>query len=269
MSLMRINHVRNEIRKLEAVINNLTKNYHVNFKEYDSQLQGVEGFFNEKMKEAQNSQNWDTLYDINTKKRIYTQPLDNLESLAKFQNELMLVKHAALIENMIVKIFWCLICLLKKEEYKNKYFIEINNFSDSFEAASKISELTDGTINLKKTKFWYLYETLKTIRNSIAHGDPLFEMSYRRAMKFNAEIDIIYLSSEKNRCEHTKDIYPSLLHPTKDKKSIWFCCLKSDLSGLNKLNSKCLIFVEEVRNIYLEYGSQNGFSTHQLYGCRP
>ncbi len=38
MSLMRINHVRNEITKLEAVISNLTKNYHVNFKEYDSQL---------------------------------------------------------------------------------------------------------------------------------------------------------------------------------------------------------------------------------------
>ncbi|EOE6856854.1 hypothetical protein ACKS2G_003364 [Cronobacter sakazakii] len=104
MSLMKINHVRKEIKKLEAVIINLTKNYHVNFKEYDSQLQGIEGFFNEKMKEAQNSQNWDTLYDINTEKRIYTQPIENLDSLAKFQNELMLVKHAALIENMIVKI---------------------------------------------------------------------------------------------------------------------------------------------------------------------
>ncbi|QZN94615.1 hypothetical protein [Symbiopectobacterium purcellii] len=156
MSLMRINHVRNEIKKLEAVISNLTKNYHVNFKEYDSQLQSVEVFFNEKIKEAQNSQNWDTLYDINTQKRIYTQPLEHLESLAKFQNELMLVKHTALIENMIVKIFWCLTCLLKKEEYKNKYFIEINNFSDSFEAASKISELTDGTINLKKNSGTYM-----------------------------------------------------------------------------------------------------------------
>ncbi|MEX2952066.1 hypothetical protein AB4K01_12800 [Serratia fonticola] len=269
MSLMRINHVRNEIAKLEEVISNLKKNYHINFKEYDLQLRGVEVFFNERENEAQSSQNWDALYDIKTKKRIYTQPLESLGSLAKFQNELMLVKHAALIENMIVKIFWCLTCLLKKDEYKNKYFIEINNFSDSFEAAGKISELTSGTINLKKTKFWYLYETLKTIRNSIAHGDPLFEMSYKRAIKFNAEIDIIDLLSEKNRCEHTKNLYPSLLHPTKDKKSIWFCCLKSDLSGLSELNSRCLNFVEEVRNIYLDYGMKSGFSMHQIYGCRP
>lgn len=261
--------MRNEIRKLGAVISNLTKNYHANFKEYDSQLRDVEGFFDERVKEAQDSQNWEALYDINKEKRIYTQPLESLESLAKFQNELMLVKHAALIESMIVKIFWCLICLLKKDEYKNKYFIEVGSFSDSLEAASKISELTCGMINLKKSKFWYFYETLKTIRNSIAHGDPLFEMSYRRAIKFNTKIDIIYLSSEKNRNEHTEDLYPSLFHPTYENKSTWFCCLKSDLSSLNELNSRCLNFVEEVRTIYLEYGVQSGLSTHQLYGCRP
>ncbi len=269
MSLMRINHVRNEIRKLEAVISNLTKNYHVNFNEYDSQLRGVEGFFDERVKEAQDSQSWDALYDINKEKRIYTQPLESLESLAQFQNELMLVKHAALIESMIVKIFWCLTCLLKKDEYKNKYFMNIGSFSDSLEAASKISELTHGMINLKKSKFWYLYETIKTIRNSIAHGDPLFEMSYRRAIKFNATIDVIHLSSEKNTCEDTKSMYPSLFHPTYENKSIWFCCLKSDLSSLNELNSRCLNFVEEVRIIYLEYGAHSGLSTHQLYGCQP
>ncbi|MBN3196977.1 hypothetical protein WCU79_11630 [Pectobacterium versatile] len=268
MSLMRINHVRNEIRKLEAVINNLTKNYHINFKEYDSQFRDVEDFFDERVKEAQSSKNWDALYDINKEKYIYVEPLESLESLAKFQNELMLVKHVALIESMIVKIFWCLTCLLKKDEYKNKYFIEMVNFSDSFEAASKISELTCGMINLKKSKFWYLYETLKTIRNSIAHGDPLFEMSYRRAMKFNSQIDIICLSSEKNRCKYTKNMYPSVLHPTYENKSIWFCCLKSDLSSLNELNSRCLSFVEEVRSVYLKYGVHRGFSTHQIYGCQ-
>jgi len=269
MSIMRINHVRNEIKKLGVVIRNITSTHLIHLKEYDLQLQNIESLFAEREQKAHESQNWDALYEINKEKCTHTEPLESLESLAKFQNELMLVKHVALLESMIVKIFWCLTCLLKKDEYKNEYFTEVGNFSDSFLAASKINELTGGLINLKKSKFWYLYETLKPIRNTIAHGDPLFLISYRRVNKFNKEIDIINFVSEKNECEFTKGIYPGLLHSTNENSSRWFCCLSSDLDKLSVLNSRCLQFVEEVRAIFLEFGKVNGFSTHELYGCRP
>lgn len=269
MSLMRMNHVRSEIEKLAAVVKKLVENYKSDFREYDERYSSIESSFVDRKNAAQKNQDFDLLHEINKEERKFTDPQKNLKSLAQFQNELMLVKHVALIENMIVNLFWCLTKILQHSEYEKEYFSEEMNFSDSFEAASKINEMTNGVISLKKYKFWYLYETMKTIRNVVAHGDPLFIMTHRRVEKFNSKIDLIQLSSEKNECPYTKDMYPSKLHPNYDSKSKWYCCLKSDLHGLIQLNEICFEFVEDVRNSYISYGESNGMSTHEIYGCLP
>lgn len=263
---MRINHVRNEIEKLSPVIKNLISNYNNNYKIYDLKYKEVKDSFFEKEDKARDSENLDELFDINEKRRVYTDPLNDLKSLAQFQNELMLVKHIALIESMIVNMFECLTNLLQKQEYKAKYFIEQENFSDAFEAANKICELTGKKIDLKKLDFWYLFETMKTIRNTIAHGDPLFVISYRRLNKFNEEINIITAYSEKNGDVHTNQMYPSLLQPTYSNKSQWYCHLSDDISQLSSLNKKCLEFTKEARELYLSYGRENTISDHELYG---
>lgn len=269
MSLMRINHTSNEIRRIEVVICNLISNYDRDFKEYDSKSLDVENYFLERGEIAQKSEGWDVLYEISKEEVAYDRPLEDFRSFSQFQNELILVKHVALIENMIVSIFRCLVHLLQNVKYMKKYFVDVENFSDSFVAVNKISELTNKKIDLKKSKFWSLYETMKTIRNTIAHGDPLFVISYRRAKKFNNEIGMISMCSERNECELTKGMYPSLLHPTYKNASTWYCCLTSDLHALPKLNSRCLQFVEETKNLYLAYGKENGISKHELYGCKP
>lgn len=73
---------------------------------------------------------------------MFTDPQKNLKSLAQFLNKLMLVKHVSRIENMVVNLFWYLTKILQHSEYKKQYFSEEVNFSDSFEAASKINEMT-------------------------------------------------------------------------------------------------------------------------------
>jgi hypothetical protein len=113
-----------------------------------------------------------------------------------------------------------------------------------------------------------IFETLKPIRNTIAHGDPLFVISYRRAIEFNKQIDLIHLSSEKNECPHTKNLHPSRFNPTHQPTSKWFCSLKSDLEGIAQLNQTCSDFVEEVRNLYLRFGELQGISVDMLYACR-
>lgn len=266
---MRMNHVRSEINNLAGVVKKLVENYNVDFMEYDERYRSVESSFVDRKNSAQANQDFDLLYEINKEERELTDPQKNLKSLAQFQNELMLVKHVALIESMIVNLFWCLTKMLQHSKYEMEYFSEEMNFSDSFEAASKINELTNGMMSLKKHKFWYLYETMKTIRNVVAHGDPLFVMTHRRVEKFNSKIDLIQLSSEKNECVYTKSMYPSNIHPTYDSKSKWYCCLKSDLRGLVQLNEMCLGFVEDVRSSYISYGESNDMSTHEIYGCFP
>lgn len=169
---------------------------------------------------------------------------------------------------MIAKIFWCLTYILSHQEYKERYFSGQTNFSDGLEAASKIQELTNGEVKLKSLSFWSVFETLKPIRNAIAHGAPLFVISYRRAIKFNKQIDLIHLYSEKNDCPHTKRLYPSRIHPSCEPKSNWFCSLKSDLEGIAQLNKKCSDFVEEVRSLYLKFGELKGISKNMLYACR-
>ncbi|WP_328189388.1 hypothetical protein [Marinobacter sp. OP 3.4] len=264
---MRMNHVRSEINNLAGVVKKLVENYDVDFMEYDERYRSVESSFVNRKNSAQANQDFDLMYGINKEEREFTDPQKNLKSLAQFQNELMLVKHVALIESMIVNLFWCLTKMLQHSKYEMEYFSEEMNFSDSFEAASKINELTNGMMRLKKYKFWYLYETMKTIRNVVAHGDPLFVMTHRRVEKFNSKIDLIQLSSEKNECVYTKSMYPSKIHPTYDSKSKWYCCLKSDLRGLVQLNEMCLEFVEDVRSSYISYGGSNDMSTHEIYGC--
>ncbi|SBT60926.1 Uncharacterised protein [Plesiomonas shigelloides] len=269
MSLMRMNYVKREITKLSGVIKKLIENYHSDYKEYDERYSSVKRSFIERKNAAQENKNFDLLYEINIEEREFTEPCQNLKSLAQFQNELMLVKHVALVENMIVNLFWCLTTMYQHSEYKTRYFSDGMNFSDSFEAASKINEMTNGKIALKKYKFWYLYETMKTIRNVIAHGDPLFVITLSRVKKFNNEIDLIQLNSEKNECVYTMDMYPSKIHPSYNSKSKWYCSLKNDLHGLIKLNEICFMFVEDVRNSYIMFGKDNGLTTHEIYGCTP
>lgn len=268
MSLMRINHVRNELKSLSTVIASLIKNHERDLTEYNTQASEREINFTERESMAHSQQDWNSLREIHLEKFDNAQPLRVIESLAKLQNELILVKHVALIESMIVQTFWCLTHLLSHQEYKKQYFLDQTNFSDGFEAASKIQELTNNHVKLKSLKFWDIFETLKTIRNTIAHGDPLFVISYRRANKFNKQIDLIHLSSEKNECPHTKSLYPSRPHPSYEPTSKWFCSLKSDLGGIAQLNKKCIDFVEEVRNQYLKFGEFRGISVHMLYACR-
>ncbi|WP_233080242.1 hypothetical protein [Rheinheimera soli] len=269
MSLMRMNHVQNELKKLAGVINKLIENYDLNFREYDQTYSSVESSFKDRKILAEKNKDFDLLHEIHIEENNYTATQKNLNSLAQFQNELMLVKHVALIENMIVSLFWCLTRMFQHSEYEKKYFSEGINFSDSLEAASKICEMTNRVINLKKHKFWYFHETMKSIRNVIAHGDPLFVMSYRRVNKFNEKIDLIQFNSEKNECVYTNRMHPSKIHPTFDSKSNWYCNLKNDLNGLVKLNEICLEFVEEVKASYMKYGESNGISIHNLYGCLP
>ena len=261
MSLMRINYIHKEIKKLKPVIQNLITNYNNDFQKYDSEYIKFE-----KEELIQESKNNNMSYDIQQEKNKYLDSLDDLKSLAQFQNELMLVKHMALLENCIINTFKCLIDLSQHQEYKKTYFIEIENFSDSFIASNKIKELTDGKIDLKKIKFWDLYETMKTIRNSIAHGEPLFIISYNRVKRFNKEINIIFPYSEKNE-DKPRNGFPSLIHPTYEKNSKWFCHLSDDISNLSELNKKCLEFIEEIKNLYLSYGKHKKISKHELYGC--
>ncbi|PNY72321.1 hypothetical protein [Pseudomonas fluorescens] len=268
MSLMRMNHVRNELKSLSDVIASLIKNHERDLTEYNTQASESESNFTERESMAHSQQDWDALREIHIEKLNNTQPLKVIESLAKLQNELILVKHVALIESMIVQTFWCLTHLLSHQEYQEEYFSEQTNFSDGFKSASKILELTNGELNLKSSKFWSIFETLKPIRNTIAHGDPLFIISYRRATKFNKQIDLIHLSSEKNECSHTKSLYPSRPHPSYEPTSKWFCSLKSDLGGIVQLNKKCIDFVEEVRSQYLKFGELRGISKDMLYACR-
>lgn len=268
MSLMRMNHVKNELKSLSDVIASLIKNHERDLMEYNTQASESESKFTERESMAHSQQDWDALHEINIERLSSTQPLKTIESLAKLQNELILVKHVALIESMIVKTFWCLTYVLSHQEYQKQYFLDQTNFSDGFEAASKIQELTNNNVKPKSLKFWDIFETLKTIRNTIAHGDPLFVISYRRANKFNKQIDLIHLSSEKNECPHTKSLYPSRPHPSYEPTSKWFCSLKSDLGGIEQLNKKCLDFVEEVRSQYLKFGALRGISKDMLYACR-
>ncbi|MGB3750762.1 MAG: hypothetical protein WA945_04290 [Arcobacteraceae bacterium] len=267
MSLMKINYVHNELKKLTPVIINLISNYNNNFKEYDFRYKEVENSFIKKEQDIQESGKLDMLYDVIQEKRVYTEPFDDLKSFAQFQNELMLVKHTALIENMIISIFRCLINLLQKYDYHNKYFIEQKNFSDSFVAVNKINELTDSKINLCKINCWDLIKTMKIIRNPIAHGEALFTISYRRAKKFNKEIDMINMFSKVNEGV-LKDKHSSLLQPTYENKSKWFCHLSSDIKNLLKLNKKCLEFVEETKKLYLSYGNENNLAVNELYECK-
>lgn len=233
MSLMRINHTLNEVERLQDVIEKLNINYESDFKEHDSH--------------AETS-------------------ADEIEygTFAQFQNELILVKHVALIENMIINIFRGLVILRARKDYWEEYFDNEENFTDIFVSINKISELTNKEINIKKLKFWYFYEIMRTIRHTIAHGDPLFIMSYKRVNKFNSNINIIFPYSEKNEGSLRK-FYPSLLNPTYSSKSKWHCHLANNLTSLVDLNKQCYDFSNDIRNLYLSFGYKNNYSKHEIY----
>lgn len=253
MTVMRANYVINEIRKLGLVAEKLISTYDSIFKEYDSD-------------EISNFE----MNSLTSEAEGYYNNRDVCGKFSQFQIELMLVKHVALIENMIVEIFRHLTCyLLNNDEYRNEYFKEGTNFSDSMVAANKISVLTDKKIRIKKMEFWCLLELMRTIRHHIAHGEPAFTIRREKAMKFNEQVNIIQLIFEINKCARSNKMHPTLLHPTNDNKSDWLCCVSSNIHELTKLNILFLKFAKDIRAVYIEYGKAAGFSQHQIYGKMP
>jgi len=253
MTVMRANHVINELKKLGPVVEKLISTYDSIFKEYDSdELSNFEtNPFTSEADECYNNR-------------------DVCRKFSQFQIELMLVKHVALIENMIVEIFRHLTCcLLKNDEYQKEYFAEGAKFSDPMVAANKISVLTDKKIRIKKMDFWCLLELMRTIRHHIAHGEPSFIILREKVIKFNEQINIIQFISEINECVRSKEMYPTLLHPTNDNKSNWLCCVSENIHELTKLNLLFLKFAEDIRKSYIEYGTAAGFSQHEIYGRMP
>lgn len=245
MSLMRINHVANELKKLKYIVEKLIKDYESFFKDYDSEYEQENSGMEQKIE--------------------FENCIDSLKTFAQFQNELILVKHVALIESMIIQLFSHLVILLNRQDYQEKYFETTDNFSDIFVAVKKISEITEKGVNIKKIKFWYFYDIMRNIRHSVAHGEPLFIMSHKKVEKFNSTINIISLYSEKNGDPSTSKFYPSLLQPTYSDSSEWYCHLSSNINGLSILNEECHSFVQEIRGLYLSYGKNKNISEHDLY----
>jgi predicted CopG family antitoxin len=94
---MRINHVRNELKSLSDVIASLINTHKRELADYNTQASERERNLTEREGVTHSQQEWDALHEINLEKHINTQPLKVIESLAKLQNELILVKHVALI----------------------------------------------------------------------------------------------------------------------------------------------------------------------------
>lgn len=268
MSTMRINHVTNCLKDLRNVIDELIKNYASSYEHYD--LLYKEAEMNLIISEESREDICESRHFKNTQLELYDykKPLNTLKNLAQTQNELMLVKHAALIENMLIEVFRSLTEFTDRVDYFEIFFSEGKKLSDSYLAANKINEISDKAINVKKMDFWYLYETIRTMRNSIAHGDPLFTLRYNRIQKFNKSINMIINEYELNNGS-SKKFYPTLIHPTFARDSEWYCHLSSDLRHSLELNEQCIKFVEEVRHLYLSYGDKNSLTEHELYTGRP
>lgn len=268
MSTMRINYVTHCLKDLKLVIEELINNYTNSYEHYNSVYKEAEMNLIENEKNSEEI--GESLHFTNTQLELYAhkKPMNTLKNLAQTQNELMLVKHAALIENMLIELFRSLTQFEGREDYFENYFSEDKKLSDSYLAANKINELTDKAINVKKLQFWYLYETIRTMRNSIAHGDPLFILRYSRIQKFNKSINMIKNEREINN-GRIKHLYPTLIHPTFASDSKWYCCLSSDLEHALELNNKCLEFVREIRELYLSYGYKNRLTDHELYAGKP
>ena len=265
MSLMRIHHVKSEIKKLSTVIENLIKNYDRDYKKFDSEYKSVKNVLEQKIIDVEKKSDWETHADLIEEETTYLKPIENIKNLAQFQNELILVKHVALIESMIIVLFEHLVYLFKDEKLRKDYFEDIDNFSDVNIAIKKINCLTEKKIRIKKNSFWKYYETMRTIRHSIVHGEPLFKLSYRRLNEFNKELNLIKPYSEIEDDKNFQKISPIRLHPTYDIKSTWYCHLTDDLSVLPLLNKMCLDFVENIRNDYLSYGEIKNISKNDLY----
>jgi hypothetical protein len=265
MSLMKINHTINEIKKLSAVIENLIKNYDTDFQKFDSEYEKVNDSIQKRLDEADKKNDKHTFADIIEEENCYINPIEDLKTLAQYQNELILVKHVALIERMIIVMFQNIIEIMNDQDCRDQYFEANTHFTDVCKAVNEISKLTNKEINIKKLPFWYFYETMITIRHSIAHGEPLFQMSYKRIKKFNEKIDIINVYSEINQNYSTGSPYPSLPNPTNSDTSNWYCHLSNEITNLSALNNKFFDFVQEIREQYIMWGKNNNISNHDLY----
>ncbi|MFY9258993.1 MAG: hypothetical protein WAO71_00635 [Gallionella sp.] len=253
MSILRINHTKIEIRKFKFVIERLISTYASIFNEYDSTD-------NQTNIEDENADDADFSYIDHAV---------NLKTFAQFQIELILVKHVALVENMLIEIFRHLTCLLNHEKYQKKYFDTKANFSNTHVAVNKIAELTGNKIKIEGMKFWFFYDVMRNIRHHIAHGAPAFKMKHGDVKNFNEQFDLIFLYSEVNECPATRSFYPSLLHPTHSEKSEWFCHMSDNIKALLELNEEFYKFVEEVREMYISFGDEKEISRHALYGQIP
>jgi len=260
MSIMRISHTITEIKKLSTVIENLIKNYATDFQKFDSEYEKVKDSIQKRLNEADKKNENDTFADIIEEENCYINSIEDLKTLAQYQNELILVKHVALIERMIIVIFQNI-----TEIMNDQYFEANTHFTDVCKAVNEISKLTNKKINIKKLPFWYFYETMITIRHSIAHGEPLFQMSHKRIKKFNEEINIINVYSEINQNYSSERTYPSLPNPTNSDTSNWYCHLSNEITNLSALNNKFLRFAQEIREQYIMWGKNNNISNHDLY----
>ncbi len=265
MSLMRINYVRNEIKKLSTVIENLIKNYDRDYKKFDSEYKSVKNVLEQKIIDVEKKSDWETHADLIEEETTYLKPIENIKNLAQFQNELILVKHVALIESMIIVLFEHLVYLNNNVPYKIKYFKNKNKFSNVNIAVKKIYEITNQYINIEIYEFWKYYLIMKKMRNCSAHGNILFEMKYSEIIEFNKFLKLIKLEVEINQDEKSNYLYHTLIHPTYEEDSKWYCSVSDNIKELKKLNEVCLDFVEIIRNKYLEYGKENNILQDNLY----
>ena len=138
MSLMRINYVRNEIKKLSTVIENLIKNYDRDYKKFDSEYKSVKNVLEQKIIDVEKKSDWETHADLIEEETTYLKPIENIKNLAQFQNELILfseilskIVSVYTREDLIQKIKSFNSHLCKKvflEKHKNNLLSLVYNF---------------------------------------------------------------------------------------------------------------------------------------------
>lgn len=191
--------------------------------------------------------------------------LDTAKNFARTQVELILFKHVALMETMIVEIFRHLAFNLAKSKVHQEKINRVRHFSNTDSSADYISELTDGHLNIKKMEYWGMYKTSKRIRNTIAHGAPAFTLISDEIDKLNSIARIVEKIAETNKCDLTSSDFPSLIHPTGEAGATWVCVASDNMKELVSLNSQFVEFAEQIRRDYLAFGVAKGFTNHQLY----
>ena len=79
MSLMRINYVRNEIKKLSTVIENLIKNYDRDYKKFDSEYKSVKNVLEQKIIDVEKKSDGETHANLIEEETTYLKPIENIK----------------------------------------------------------------------------------------------------------------------------------------------------------------------------------------------